>query len=397
MNGSQRYSPHVIMDEMKLAGGSAADKILGIVLILCGLIGTPGNILALKYFLSTGRRDLAAILYMVSCCCDFLISLVHYPTTIALFRDRAPGIFNHIGFCGFWNVFFFLLQKIAIFTVMLLSVSRTIAIVLPFYKVKKFGVLCVLVIYAISLLGIEVSGAVLKARFIYLSVGPFCLLQPDPDVVQRITIMLALHVGIPSVITFLSFVISAVQLSCQGSIRGSLQHKREASNTIAIFTGCFIFCNLPYCLMLILENVRIQSHEPYPGPFLKNEVLFWYAWPVSSVIFIVLNSAINPVLYYMRMSGFRKWSNATRKSRISKLQQSSSVVSMILLKQKGRHSTSNIQEINIVEQQKQSPATSASRHRLDGTTRVTSTKFAAFDNMGMGGTAMSTHGSDKKD
>jgi hypothetical protein len=300
--------------------------------------------LALKYFLSTGRRDLAALLYMISCLCDFLISWGHYPTAIALLRGRAPGVFNSIEFCSFWNIYFFLLQKIAIFTVMLLSVSRAIAIVMPFYKVNKRWVLGVLVIYSITLLGFELLGALFKARFVYLSVGPFCLLQPDEDVVQRITLFLALNVGVPSLIMFISFIISVVCLTAQRAMGGTQKQKREASNTIAIFTGCFIFCNFPYCVMLTLENIRIHSNQPYPGQFLRNEVLFWYAWPVSSVIFIALNSAINPILYYMRMSEFKHWSDRVRKLRISQLRQNSNIVdTLLVLKEQGQQGTSSFE------------------------------------------------------
>ena len=337
MNGTQKYNPHVIMDEMDLSGGPTADKLLGVLLLLFGLIGTPGNILALRYFHSTGRKDLSAVLYMINCICDFVISFGHYPTTIALFMGRVPGIFNNLVFCGFWNVAFFFLQKFTIFTVMLLSVSRTVAIVLPFYKVNKFRALLSLGSYAIMLLVVEITGAIFNAKFIYLSVGPFCLLQPTPESVERVTFMLVLLVAVPSIITFISFLVSVIRLTCHEPIRGAQNHKKEASNTIAIFTGCFIFCNMPYCIMLTLENVRIHSHLPYPGPYLKNRVMFWYAWPVSCVAFIVLNSAINPVLYYMRMTAFKKWSKEDRKSRISKLQSTSSVVSTFMAH--GRHST----------------------------------------------------------
>ena len=57
---------------------------------------------------------------------------------------------------------------------------------LPSYchSTKSTGSLLSLGSYAIMLLVIEVTGAVLKARFIYLSVWPFCLLQSDTDTLE---------------------------------------------------------------------------------------------------------------------------------------------------------------------------------------------------------------------
>ncbi|KAL5249015.1 hypothetical protein ACHWQZ_G018011 [Mnemiopsis leidyi] len=304
------YNPHVIMEreEMKLPGGNTVDKLLALFLTVCGLIGTSGNFMAIKYFLSTRRRDLAAVLYLLSCICDFLLGLVQYPVVVALFLSRAPGMFNNLTFCSTWNVFFFLLQKVAIFVVMILSVSRTVAIVLPFYQVKRVPVLAAVLLYSVALIINDVIGATTMAKFYYLSVGSFCVLQPTTDEAKGgVTIMLALTVAIPSFITFLSFIVSVLHLTRLKAVASTQSNSKEASFTIAIFTGCFILCNLPYCLILVLENIRITANIPYPGPFLENEIVFWYAWPISSVVFIVLNSAINPILYYRRMAGFSKW------------------------------------------------------------------------------------------
>ena len=304
------YNPHVIMEleEMKLSYGDILDKLLALLLVICGLIGTSGNMMAIKYFLSTRRRDLAAVLYMISCICDFLISLGQYPVVVALFLSRAPGMFNNLSFCSAWHVFFFLLQKVAIFVVMILSVSRTVAIVLPFYQVKRLPVLGAVLIYSIALVIHDIVGATVTAKFFYLSVGPFCLLMPLGSAAgSAVTFIMVLTVAIPSSITFVSFIVSVLHLTGQKAIGSTQSNSKEASYTIAIFTGCFILCNLPYCLILILENIRETSKIQYPGPYLKHEIMYWYAWPISNVFFIVLNSAINPILYYRRMAGFSKW------------------------------------------------------------------------------------------
>ena len=69
----------------------AADLTLGATLILLTLIALPGNILALKYFVGSRRRDLATLLYILISSTDICISLTHFPVTTALFNQRKAG------------------------------------------------------------------------------------------------------------------------------------------------------------------------------------------------------------------------------------------------------------------------------------------------------------------
>ena len=58
-----------------------------------------------------------------------------------------PGLFNLHIFCVIWEILFSVLEKVSIYLVLLLSISRTIAIVKPFYKVRSKGVVGSLVAY----------------------------------------------------------------------------------------------------------------------------------------------------------------------------------------------------------------------------------------------------------
>ena len=76
-----------------------------------------------------------------------------------------------------------------------------------------------------------------------------------------------------------------------------------------IFTGLFLACNLPYFLNKLLDPVSsmLSENNAYPGPLFSNTFMFWYSWPISKIVCTVLNAALNPVLYYYRISGLKEW------------------------------------------------------------------------------------------
>ena len=141
MNSSGQFNSHVFIDDLevcRLECNPIWDKMLGTILILCALVGAPANVMALRFFRSTRRMsDLTIQLYISICCIDICTSVAHIPVAISLFSDRYPVLFNNTVFCAAWNVVVRFLLEISMFLVMLLSVSRCIAIALPYRIVNK--------------------------------------------------------------------------------------------------------------------------------------------------------------------------------------------------------------------------------------------------------------------
>ena len=59
------------------------DYSLGFLLILCALIGIPGNILGVFYFTSMKKKDRVTLLYIIICSIDITTSFSHLPVAIA--------------------------------------------------------------------------------------------------------------------------------------------------------------------------------------------------------------------------------------------------------------------------------------------------------------------------
>ena len=79
--------------------------------------------------------------------------------------------------CKMWYYLFKMLQRVSMFLVMALSVSRTLVIVAPLYKLKRWIMISAIsgyctVLFALDL--VEGSSTVVK----FISVGPFCVASP---------------------------------------------------------------------------------------------------------------------------------------------------------------------------------------------------------------------------
>ena len=113
------------------------DTILAVTLSLCVLIGLPGNLLSFIYFYSASRRDFSSLIYTIVSAVDSCTCVVHLPVMIALYNARKPGPFGNMTFCVTWIVAFDNVQLMSMFLVMLLSVSRTITLILLRFKIER--------------------------------------------------------------------------------------------------------------------------------------------------------------------------------------------------------------------------------------------------------------------
>jgi len=311
------------------------DTLIASTLVLCALLGAPANLLALRYFWGTRRRDLSTLLYIAICIMDTCTCVAHVPVTCSLFLARDQGLFGNMAVCSSWTIVFKFLQKMSMFLVMLMSVSRTIVIARPFYRVRKVRVIVAFVAYSGFLLvhdGVEMT----CAKFKYSSDGPFCYTSKDLSCAPYATAMITIEAGLPPIITFFSFIVctttlaksgpkcsqltlreqqsylanppSGLQRAAQKRIgRGKQNKQKQASTTITIFTAIFLFCNLPYFIIMVLYTTTYSLSWPYPGAFFSSYFMYWYSWPIAKIVCTVLNATLNPLLYYCRITKFNEW------------------------------------------------------------------------------------------
>ena len=285
------------------------DTILATLLFTCTAIGLPGNILALKYFSTRSKTDLASGLYVRICSVDILTTLAHIPTTISLLYGRDPQLFSYMWVCATWTVLFLFLQKISMFLVLLISVSRTIALAVPFFKLNKRAIFISFIVYVCVEL-LHESLQWLWNDYKYLSIGPFCAATHGPGVWAQVIspTITALQIGLPPIFTFVSFIVCLVKLRTDSeSDEYSKKSHNRATTTIAYFTALFLLCNSLYFAMRIIVIVHNVLGWELPGPIFSPPFLHEYHLPISKTLCTVLNATLNPVLYWLRMTSIRRW------------------------------------------------------------------------------------------
>ena len=287
----------------------AYDNVIAVVLFLCFLIGLPGNCLALKYFIQNKKRNLSNCLYIIACCIDVCSSIIALPAAAGLWNGRNPGILGTPIICTTWYYSLMMLQLTSIFVVMLLSVSRAIVIVFPFFKVNKRAVLSSIVGYVVYQSAWNVSRYFDSggASFYYIPAA-YCLSLSKGALDTAFNIDFTICLAAPPFIVFSALLVVIFKFRGDNGISETSQrNNRQSSLTITFFAALFLFCNHPSFLnqtMYIYTNV--QNHI-YPGPIYSNNFMYFYSWIISTCFCTVLNAALNPVLYFWRMKNFRSW------------------------------------------------------------------------------------------
>ena len=330
------------------------DYLLGSLLLLCTLVGIPGNVSGIFFFVTKTRRDRVTLLYIVICSVDSVTTLVNLPVAIAMFRGRQPGVFNNYLFCVLWEVLYTILQKLSIFLVLLLSLSRTITILKPFHKIRIVTILCSVVGYVVFLLLIPVLQYVitpLRGKFKYSWDGAYCYYNFQMKFEHVVNLIL---VGLPPIITFIVLIVFLVRLS---NIRRLLRTsrrtrtkdmkswKQQASITITMFTSLFLVCNLPLFINLMHNMTTRFFGVKYPGVYFGTRFMFWYSWHIAKMQSVVVNAALNPVLYYCRMRSFRTWCNQIFSCKSVRVKDLVDQTSLVIFKYKATKKCTNIVKI----------------------------------------------------
>jgi hypothetical protein len=245
--------------------------------------------------------------------------LCQFPVTLSLFNSRNPGWFNDKTFCVSWTVVNELGIELYIMAILLLSASRTIAIVYPFYHIKKRLVIAALYIYLLFLV-MHIGGTCIAGLvFVYgkdtANCYPFFDLDESLDDENRriFTVDIALLVietGLPPILTFFSFIVSIKKLLSRSTIASVQPRQRRAAITIMIFTGAFLFCYLPAFLLFAIYFFEIFLYKDEftidSGPF-ANPFMLWYAFPICRCLLSTLNTNLDAIIYFTRMNDFKTW------------------------------------------------------------------------------------------
>ena len=271
------------------------------------MIGFPGNCLALKFFVQSGKRNLPTLLYMTASSIDIISSVIHLPLIFNLLNNRDPGLLGEEKFCYVWYFLMLNLQLISMFVVMLLSLIRAIAIVYPFYKVKKKTVLISIPAALIYFFAWNTAPVVIGNSYYSRAFG-YCHIYVSWHPQFNIAYMLnyTICTALPPLVVLSSMIVATFKLKTKSMASESRHKNLQASITIIYFAVIFLVCNfLTFLNNSLFTYSKISSHDYLY--FYGNTFLFFYSWLISEIFCTVLNAALNTILYMCRMKEMRVW------------------------------------------------------------------------------------------
>ena len=309
----------------ELASVTSLDHFIGAVAIFLTIIGIVGNALSFFYFWKRRRKTIHDFLYLVISVVDALTSAACFPVIVSLLNSRSEMLFNNVGICYSWPVIFYLLIRVSMFLVIFISVTRAIAIVKPLKRIVNLQpkqMLLAVLSYSVLLITTDLTflltgNGLIKKEIRYIKEVSFCeiftmsgQLEKDGHFQSKWSTrlysgILHLELILPCLLVLSSFIMSTAALTRRNTMHSEDEKRfRRVSVTIGLFTALFLICYLPcFVLQVIyftsLFNVRLN--------FVGNNGFRQYGHLLIQMVLPLLNVAINPCLYLLRMPRYRTW------------------------------------------------------------------------------------------
>ena len=234
------------------------------------------------------------------------------------FKNGKPLMFKHEWFCVGWGFVWQASIRLSIFLVAVLSISRTVSLVYPFYKIQRKTILIPVILYLILVLGQQVLPIVAGKSFWYARRLSMCTWLLTDVVALNTTEFKVLHftfITLEYVIPAFPIIISCIITICLLNRRRKFSTsagailKSEATKTIIYLTLAYIFFNAPLIIVCILESITVLSD------FKFKIQQFGLPVPVLNFIYtlignhaVALNSTTNVMIYFCRKQGLRTFS-----------------------------------------------------------------------------------------
>jgi hypothetical protein len=299
------------------------DILYGTTCCLCFLVGVPGNIASLIYFMYR-KRDVSTVLYRIITLNDFLICLCVLPAGISFLAGRTPGfLFGNDILCNAWVYVWVLNLRLSVFLVVVLCCSRTYSLLNPFGERRCRSVALIVGFYFAVQLGVTVAfQSYRKTKTVFVEEMAICgvILAGTSPKKKGFTIFLEIFILVdhvaPIFVVIASSVVSTVVLfrsesSGTSNVIALKQSRSRATITILLFAAVYGIFNIPVVISKILYYIDIFTQYKFNfHAFEYDEEFYYYFENFTYTLSVALNSTINPLLYLWRMDSFRKFNRS---------------------------------------------------------------------------------------
>ena len=276
--------------------------------ILCFTFGSVCNMFALRYFIKQRTTTLASTLYflisvvdLVACSQGILFGMSFRSTSYTRWMT------NDVILCNIWGVVWYLTPNYTIILTTILSVTRSWILAFPLRKCLDVKTMLIIVGCCASVYFIQALIPIWKSnegsKYLYYNNLNACT-WPAGTVFEGSArkfyeILYTSEQIIPIFPILVSCVYTSIQLKLRKNWRLAETRRlnRGASITIILFTSLYILLNTPKVFAYIyIVTVKYS---------LKFDAKYHYFYFFYEQLSCLVNSTLNPVLYFWRMTNFR--------------------------------------------------------------------------------------------
>ena len=288
------------------------DIFFGVACITCFVFGTLGNLAAFTFF-KFSTENVPHTIYKIITLADMYICACVLPVGACYLMERSPGIvFGNGVMCHIWGYIWNICGRMSIFLVVVLSTTRTLTILRPFYLLKIKAVVAAILVYILLLLTQLLvmdffQGAHIKFDEHYADCGFYANPKNTNQVLYFIGYIIPFIVPMFIVIISCAFTIYAIAIKPRQNdshTKAQATSSARATMTILIFTLTYSIFNIPLVFDRMIMAIQFYSEyniNLYKFPYSEHYLNFTYS------ISIAINSALNPWLYLWRMHNFRRF------------------------------------------------------------------------------------------
>ena len=272
--------------------------------VCSGIISVTGsvtNAISLSYLIRKAKRTLSNLIFMMLNTFDLLVSLSDVAVVTFWYCKHSTLCGYNLPFKVALAVLDFSLESTA-FATCLLSVTRTISLCLPFYRIEKRAVKIAGIIFFVQ----EVLRFLLRFYFYFIKTSQLQFYIGFDNGVMMVLLSIVILINLfSSLLSMWKLLSSRKQLKLTSGNNDKQDPRTKANQkatiTILIVSIFFCFFNTIYCVAMYLQffgpDGLASSLSPISMAFF--EFSFWLAIP--------LNSAINPIIYFTRNRDMRKY------------------------------------------------------------------------------------------
>ena len=248
--------------------------------VLCG-VGIAANCLSLSYFMKNWKKGLGTRLLILLNFWDLTVVLFGFTNRILVFRQDVQGE-STAGKMSFYA--FALLYTIAYdcsgFSTCLISVTRTIKVCRPFYRLK--GVWVLVCFSFLLMCSFSRDFTCYYPTFTNTDVSNITIIL---EMKRHYPLIILIGVTFCVVSVLFSTLITAYWLLKRSSIKGEIsENARHASVTIIILSTVFCLLNTVYILGAVVSlRVKLGQIKDTPNLELFRNICFEAAYSLNSI------------------------------------------------------------------------------------------------------------------